>query len=140
MSTHENWSAPDAPKPSSDRTFGFVFTAFFTVLALLPLVRGHGVRTWALYSAAAFLLASLAAPKVLAPLNRIWTALGAVLHRITNPIILGAFFFFVFAPVGWVMRLAGKDFLHLKASPGADSYWIPRDPPGPEPESIAKQF
>jgi hypothetical protein len=53
---------------------------------------------------------------------------------------LGAFFFLVFAPVGWVMRLAGKDFLRLKLSPGADSYWIPRDPPGPEPESIAKQF
>jgi hypothetical protein len=140
MSTHENWSAPDAPTPSSDRTFGLVFTAFFTVLAVLPLIKGHGVRTWALCAAAAFLLVALIAPKILAPSNRIWTALGAVLHRITNPIILGAFFFLVFAPVGYVMRLAGKDFLRLKLAPGADSYWIPRDPPGPEPDSIAKQF
>jgi hypothetical protein len=140
MSTHENWSRPEAPASSSDRTFGFVFAAFFSVLAFLPLLRGHKIRIWAAALSVIFLSISLIAPKTLAPLNRIWTAVGAALHRITNPIILGVFFFLVFTPMGFVMRLMGKDFLRLKRSPASDSYWIPRDPPGPDPSSIANQF
>lgn len=137
---HENWHRPEAPKPSSDRTFGLVFTAFFATVAFLPLARGHRMRGWAGFVAGVFLVAALVAPKALAPLNRIWTLLGAALHRITNPMILGVFFYLVFAPLGWFMRLMGKDFLRLERLPSADSYWIRRDPPGPEPESITNQF
>lgn len=140
MSTHENWNAPDAPQPSSDRAFGLVFTVFFLAVALLPLVRHHAMRGWAAIAAGAFLVVALAAPRTLAPLNRIWTLLGYGLHRITSPIILGALFYLVFAPAGWFLRRRGKDFLRLERVNAATSYWIPRDPPGPEPESIAKQF
>jgi hypothetical protein len=87
-----------------------------------------------------FLLAALVAPAVLAPLNRVWTALGALLHKITNPIILGVFFYLVFTPFGSLLRLFGKDFLRLKWVPDTESYWIVRQPPGPPPESIANQF
>ena len=45
----------DAVKPSSNRTFGLVFAAFFALVALLPLVRGHAVRRWALPFSASFL-------------------------------------------------------------------------------------
>ena len=138
--THENGSRQEALKPSSDRTFGLVVTAFFFAVAFLPLLRGHRMRGWAVVLGGGFLLAALASPTLLAPLNRFWTALGSALHRITNPIILGVFFYLVFTPLGWFLRLTGKDFLRLKRSPSVASYWIPRDPPGPEPESIANQF
>jgi saxitoxin biosynthesis operon SxtJ-like protein len=103
-------------------------------------VRGHRMRGWAAVLGGGFLLAALVSPKVLAPLNRVWTALGLALHRITNPLILGVCFYLVFTPLGWFLRWLGKDFLRLKRSPSTASYWIPRDPPGPEPESIANQF
>jgi hypothetical protein len=137
---HENFDRPEAVKPSSDRTFGMVFAAFFGLIALLPLVRGHSVRWWAAGLSAVFLSIALLAPKVLAPLNRIWTALGMVLHRVVNPLVLGAFFYLVFTPAAWVLRRMGKDFLRLRPAPEATTYWIPRQPPGPEPESMANQF
>jgi hypothetical protein len=129
-----------AVKPSSNRTFGLVFAAFFALVALLPLLRGHAMRRWALPFSALFLLAGLAAPKILAPLNRAWTALGTLLHAVVNPLVLGVLFYLVFAPFGWVLRRMGKDFLRLRPAPGAASYWIPRQPPGPPPESMSRQF
>jgi Saxitoxin biosynthesis operon protein SxtJ len=127
-------------RPSSNRTFGLVFAGFFVLVALLPILRGHAVRLWALPLSALFLLAALAAPKALAPLNRAWTALGTLLHAVINPIVLGILFYLVFTPFGWALRRMGKDFLRLRASPGASTYWIPRQPPGPPPESMSRQF
>jgi hypothetical protein len=130
----------EAVKASSNRTFGFVFATFFALVALLPLLRGHAVRRWPWPLCALFLLAAMVAPKILAPLNRAWTALGTVLHAVVNPIVLGVLFYLVFTPFGWVLRRTGKDFLRLRPAPGASSYWIARQPPGPTPESMSRQF
>jgi hypothetical protein len=129
-----------AMKPSSNRAFGLVFAAFFALVAVLPIVRGHAIRLWALPFSALFLLAALAAPKILTPLNRAWTALGSLLHAVVNPIVLGVLFYLVFTPFGWVLRRMGKDFLRLRPAPGEATYWIARNPPGPPPESMSKQF
>ena len=140
MAAYEAFHRDENVNPSSNRTFGLVLGAFFAVVGVLPLLRGHPVRLWALPLSGIFLLAALVAPAILTPLNRIWTALGALLHKITNPIILGVFFYLVFTPFGSVLRLLGKDFLRLKLDADAESYWILRQPPGPPPESIANQF
>ena len=138
--THEDWDRQETVKASSNRTFGLVFTAFWALVAFLPLVRGHRVRWWAGALSGLFLIVALVAPKVLGPLNRVWTGLGILLHRVTNPILLGILFYFVFAPFGWLLRLTGKDFLRLKRPEDAQSYWIARQPPGPEPQSMSNQF
>ena len=130
----------EAVKRSSNRTFGLVFTAFFALIAVLPLLRGHTARRWALLVSAIFLAAACAAPKILAPLNRAWTALGTLLHAVVNPLVLGVLFYLVFTPFGWVLRRMGKDFLRLRPAPQAPTYWIPRQPPGPAPESMSRQF
>jgi saxitoxin biosynthesis operon SxtJ-like protein len=138
--THESFSRAESVRRSSNRTFGLVFAAFFSLVATLPLLRGRAGHWWALLCSAAFLIAAFLAPKVLGPLNQAWTALGIALHKITSPLILGIFFYLVFAPFGWVLRRMGKDFLRLRPAPESDSYWIPRQPPGPEPPSMSKQF
>jgi hypothetical protein len=38
------------------------------------------------------------------------------------------------------MRLFGQDPLRLRMDPKAQSYWIPRIPPGPSPESMKQLF
>ena len=145
-SEHDALSAVVSPlseegvKQSSNRTFGIVFAVFFSLVAVLPLIRHHVVRTWALPLVAIFLLAALAAPRLLTPLNRSWTALGTLLHAVVNPLVLGILFYFVFTPFGWMLRRMGKDFLRLRPAPGAPTYWIPRRPPGPSPESMSRQF
>lgn len=125
---------------SSDRSFGLVFTTFFLVVALLPLLHGHDMRLWALGLAGAFLILALATPKMLAPLNRLWARFGMLLHRIVSPVALGVLFYGVVTPTGLLMRLFGKDTLHLRLDKSAKSYWIKRRPPGPTPESLKLPF
>jgi hypothetical protein len=43
-------------------------------------------------------------------------------------------------PAGFLFRLLGKDPLRLKAEPGAPTYWVLRNPPGPAPETMRHQF
>jgi hypothetical protein len=128
------------PQGSSDRAFGLVFTAFFLVVALLPLAGGGSPRSWALAVAAAFLLCALARPGILAPLNRAWTRLGLLLNAVISPVALGILFYGVVTPTGWALRALGKDPLRLRREPQAATYWIERQPPGPEPDSLRNQF
>jgi hypothetical protein len=66
--------------------------------------------------------------------------LALLLSKITNPVIMALLFVMVFAPFGILMRLLGKDLLRLKPDPAANSYWVVRTPPGPQPESMSNQF
>jgi hypothetical protein len=137
---HEQFSRQEKIQGSSDRSFGFVFAAVFAIVGLLPLLGQRGPRLWALGIAALFLVVALAKPTSLAPLNRVWFKFGLLLHRIVSPIILGILFYVVIVPTGALMRLFGKRPLQLQLEPTASSYWIPRVPPGPAPESMKNQF
>ncbi len=138
--THEDLTREHVVEGSSDRAFGWVFAAFFTLIALWPLWRGETPRWWAAGLAAVFALIVLLRPGVLAPLNRQWTRLGVLLGKVVSPVALGLLFYGVIAPLGIVMRLAGKDPLRLKFDRAAASYWISREPPGPKPDSMSNQF
>jgi hypothetical protein len=63
-----------------------------------------------------------------------------LLYTVMNPLTMALLFFLVVTPIGVVMRLAGKDFLRKRLEPEAASYWLPRDPPGPAPDSMKQQF
>ena len=53
--------------------------------------------------------------------------------------MLGILFFIVISPVAIVTRLFGRDVLLLRKR-DVNSYWIERNPPGPQPESFKEQF
>ena len=139
-STHESFSSNQGHKGSSDRSFGIVFTIFFALLTFWPLLRGRPIRWWAAGVSAVFLLITLTIPSILHPLNVLWTKLGLLISKVTNPIITGLMFFLVFTPAALLMKAFGKDLLNLKYDPTIKSYWIVRDPPGPLPESMKNQF
>jgi Saxitoxin biosynthesis operon protein SxtJ len=131
----------DSPEQgSSNRAFGLIFSAIFLLIAISPLFVGRSVHTWSLLAAGIFGAAALMMPAVLAPLNRLWTRFGLLLHRVVSPLVLGIMFFLVITPMGLVMRMLGKDPLRLRRDPGAPTYWIERKPPGPPPETFVDQF
>jgi predicted membrane metal-binding protein len=137
---HEAFGRDDTPQPPSERSFAVVFTVFFSLVALWPLVRGRAWRPWALAVAAVFLAAGLVRPSVLRRPNLWWFRLALLLNRIVNPVVIGILFFGVVTPFAVVMRWAGKDPLRLRRDSTAPTYWIERDPPGPEPKSMVAQF
>lgn len=138
--THEAFTRGGPVKGSSDRSFGVVFTVVFAAIGAWPLMGGGGARLWSLVIAALFLAAALGRPRVLAPLNRLWMRFGLLLHKVTNPVIMGLVFFLAVTPTAVIMRVLGKDLLNRRLDPAAKSYWIERRPPGPRPETMKQQF
>ncbi len=124
----------------SERSFGTAFAILFAATALLPWLHGRPIRLWALGVAAVLLAAAWWAPGLLSPLNRLWFRLGLALHAIVNPVVMAVLFYGAFLPMGLLLRLLRKDPLRLQWRPEADTYWIPREPPGPRPGSMSKQF
>ena len=126
MSLHGSPRDEEVVGPS-DRSFGFVFTVVFTIVALLPLWRGAQPRWWAVGVAAVFGGLALVWPRGLAPANRLWLHIGLLMHRIVNPIVMGAIFYLVVTPFGLGMRLLGKGPAAMRpADRTASSYWIAR--------------
>lgn len=101
---------------------------------------GTGLAPLAFVLSALMLVVTVARPAWLNAMNRAWMKLGAALHRLTSPIVLGVLFFGLFAPVGVAMRAARRDALKRRFDPGATTYWVDRDPPGPEADSLPNQF
>jgi len=136
----ENFERDEPAHGSSDRSFGLVFTGVFLVIGLAPLLHDRPMRIWSLAVAAAFLAVALGRASLLAPLNRLWTRFGLLLHRVVNPIVMGVIFYLAITPFGLAMRLLGKDPLRRGFDRAAASYWIDRTPPGPAPQSMSHQF
>ncbi len=113
----------------SDRSFGIVFALVFLIIGLLPLLSSGQPRWWSLMVAGLFLLLAWWVPTSLAFPNRVWCKLGVLLGAFVAPIMMGIVFFLVVLPTGLLVRLFGKDLLHLKMDKQATSYWIKRDQP-----------
>ena len=124
---------------SSERSFGFVFAAVFTIIAGVRAWGSHPDAAWWLGFALAFALLAQFWPAPLAPLNRIWARIGELLHAIVNPLVMGLLFVVSIVPVGLVMRLLGKDFLRLRRDPSAATYWIACEA-AHRPDAMKDQF
>lgn len=141
---HEDLNREDTVKSGSDRSFGLVFAAIFAVLAVVTGSKGSGwAWGWAWgWAVAAFLVLAVAVtvPRLLAPFNRLWMRFGLLLHKLVQPVVLGLLFFATVTPVGLLMRLCGRDPLSRRFDADAGTYWIARQPPGPAPGTLDRQF
>ena len=66
--------------------------------------------------------------------------LAEILNRVVGPVVLGAIFFLVLTPVAVAMRVIGRDAMKRRFEPAARTYWVERDPPGPDPHGLPNQF
>ena len=138
--THERLvSDESAAAIGSHRAFGIVFAVVFAAIGLWPLPGGPP-RGWALAAAAGLLAVALVRAAWLAPFNRVWFRFGLLLQRVVHPVVLAVIYFGVVTPTGLVLRALGNDPLRRRREPDAETYWIRRDPPGPERESMTRQF
>lgn len=125
---------------NSNQAFGLLWTSLFSLIFSWKLITSGEVNLILLSLAALLGIISFFIPLVLYPFNYIWNLIGLSLHKIINPIVMVLIFFLVLTPIALLMKLLGKDFLEKKWHPELQSYWINRDPRGPSPESLSKQF
>ena len=124
----------------SNKTFGLFFAAVFAIVTAYFLKDGLSVTACFFASLASiFAVFALTKPEFLLPLNKLWMRFGLLLGMIVSPVILGLLFFIIFTPVGFLMRLSGRDELRLKAR-NASSHWKERQPGEPSGDSFKLQF
>ena len=130
----------DLDRQPSDRSFGVLFAVVFAAAAAFLLLDERlGIGFTAVGLSALCLIPALARPGILGPLNRLWTKLGLLLHRFTNPVIMGVLFVFLFVTFGFVARVFGYDPLRRRKGSSV-SYWVARDPARPASDTMKNQF
>jgi len=139
---HEEYSREHAVEAASNKRFGVVVGA-------IALVFGCARALWhgeiSPFSGAliaiglVLIVAALIKPDVLEGANRGWMNLGLMLHKVTNPIFLGAMYGIAIVPTGLMMRLFGVDPMGMRRARG-NSFWIARQKGGSTAESLEKPF
>lgn len=112
----------------------------FALLACAPLLRSGAVRWWALCVSGVILLVSLRWPGLLHPAAWLGRKLADTLGRVIGLFALALLFYLVITPFGLARRLFVRDPLRRRIDKSSKSYWVERQPPGPSPESMARQF
>jgi hypothetical protein len=123
-------------KIGSNRSFGFVFSIVFLLIALWPLLYNSEVRIWSLIISVIFFILGFLNSKLLNPLNFLWFKFGLLLGKVVSPLVMGLIFFCVVTPIGILMKIFKKDLLELKYN-NKHSYWV--DKSGPK-SKMSDQF
>jgi hypothetical protein len=124
----------------SNRSFGLLIGGVLLLVAGLHYWKDRPDFFVWLAVGLVFVAAALLIPHKLAPLRRLWLKLGHLMSIVISPIILALMYVLAIVVTGVLIRLFGKDLLSLKLKPEVASYWIKRNPPGPELKSLADQF
>ena len=122
-----NWK-PDA---RALRKFGVAMLVGFGLIGLLlqfgPHHRPLAARVCWGFGAAAGLL-GLTGTRAALPVYWAWMGLAFVMGSIMSRVVLTVFYFGMITPMGWGMRLAGRDKLRLRRR-DVKTYWSDLPPP-----------
>ena len=124
----------------SNRKFGLFLAVVLAFLSAFFFTRGSSVIGYCLsiFSTILLLLALFQADLLLSA-NKLWMRFGFLLGMIVSPIVLGAIFFGLFTPIGFLTKLFGRDELRLKLS-SRTSYWKSRDTRHADDDAFNQQF
>ena len=133
----ENSNIPILP---SNKKFGWSLSTVFLIIAT------YGAMNFSVFWSTSLFVMSLifavltfVIPSSLTVLNLYWFKLGILIAKFLNPIVLGFIFFLIITPTALITRLFKRDALRIKKR-SASSYWLNRNPTGPDPESFKNQF
>ena len=125
---------------ASSRSFGLVIGVAFVAIGMWKYEAGAWSYLIWIAIGAVFLLLAILMPRLLRPARNVWLRLGQFLGRFLSPIMLSAVYALSVVPIGLLLKLCRKDSLQRAQDPKAESYWIARSEPGPDPASLKNQF
>ena len=125
--------------PREGRQFGLTVGGAFAVLAAVTWWRDHQWATGLFGSlGGALVLAALAVPTHLGPVERAWMGLAHAISRVTTPIVMAVMYFIVLTPVGLLRRaVAGNPLVHDGTR---DGFWKQRPEGHRRTGSMERQF
>jgi hypothetical protein len=122
------------------KNFGLTVGSAAGILGVVLSWSGKEYGRYFLYAAVGFLLAGMAFPIALKPVQRLWMRAAVILGWFMTRIIIAILFYAVLTPTGVVARLFGKEFLDMRIDKSRKSYWNYRDIKKPEKGDYERQF
>jgi hypothetical protein len=126
--------------PRNLRKFGLLVGGVFLVLGSWFLYRQKPVWPYLLTPGILLVLGGVIVPTLLKRVYIAWMSLGFALGFVVSNIILTVFYYLVLTPIGLIARLCGQDFLSLKRTPAATSYWVMKPVTARTPQEYERQF
>ena len=122
------------------RKFGLTVGGILLIIGFILFIVNKPVYIYFCVAGGLLILSGLLFPVVLKPVNKIWMIFALVLGWIMSRVILITLFYIVFTPIGFIARLAGKQFLNLKFKSGQKTYWEKREIKTSGPAEYERQF
>ena len=111
--------------------FGFLFPWLFTEIRFLDsydfwgaLEPSQTALRWPFMLGGLLIIWGLAAPMSLKGVHHVWMSFGLMMSKIMTPLIMGIVFYLMFAPIGLVMRVMGKDSMARKLDDSVETYRV----------------
>ena len=121
------------------RKFGLTVGGAFIVFCMLFWWRGHAyVAAVLCFLGSGLVAGGLILPTRMGGILRMWMGLAHAISRVTTPIIMGIVYFALITPIGFLLRLFGKDPLKQHGKSG--SYWVPRSSGEGHARGMERQF
>ena len=105
-------------------SFGLLVGGIFALAGFWPMLFDRGLRLWAIIPGGILLVLGWLLPTSLRSVYKVWMMLGHVLGWINTRIILTVLFYGMFCPMGFIMRLRGKDPMRRQYEPEPKSYRV----------------
>ena len=125
---------------STLRKFGLTVGTVLLLVGIVLYLTGKSYSVVFAGAGVLLILFGLILPGILKPLNKIWMILAVILGWFMSRLILFSLFYIVITPIGFFLRIAGKDFLNLRTDKNSDSYWEKREKTVKEKIDYERQF
>ncbi len=116
------------PTKKELQNFGLIWSGIFFIAALIPLFKGLEIRLWALFVSLSFAGITFFYPEIFSKTRfyQGWIKFGGIIGKFNSKIIISILFYFIFVPIGLVLKILRKDLLSKKLDATSLSYFIDR--------------
>lgn len=125
---------------NSLRKYGLIMALAFMIISSIFYVKHGAYLKPTIIISLLFFVCALTAPQLLKNPYAVWMRFTYVLAWVNTRIILTLIFFLVFTPIGFIIRLLGKDLLDLKIKENVPTYWRKKNKKEFKKEDYYRQF
>lgn len=122
------------------REFGFLVGGVMCVLGILLWRRGRGSFPYFLVPGIFLVITGALIPSILKPIQKAWMTFAILMGWVMTRVLLSVLFYLTLTPLGFILRLTGKDLLDQRLDPKKNSYWKIRSQTPRIPSDYERQF
>lgn len=122
------------------QNFSRMVGGMFVLIGVLLFLFGGERFAYFFVVGGVLLLLGVLAPHLLRPVQYIWMYSAVVMGWVMTRVVLGVLFYLIVTPLGFCMRMAGKQFLIMQWESKTSSYWTLREARQKQKESYTVQF